>query len=70
MTMKFYCDESLKKDDKGKADELLSYAFGLADHVEFNILYKDERELEMKIKSIKVLLLPTMVSCQCPQTIG
>lgn len=53
MTKKFYCDESLKADDKDKTDELLSYAFGLADHVEFNILYKDEKELETKIKSIK-----------------
>jgi|GEM_PF-3288577 DNA gyrase/topoisomerase IV subunit A len=53
MTKKFYCDESLKADDKDKTDELLSYAFGLADHVEFNILYTDEKELEAKIKSIK-----------------
>ncbi len=53
MIRKFYCDESLKADDKTKTEELLNYVFGIADHVEFNILYKDEKELEAKIKIIK-----------------
>jgi hypothetical protein len=57
MTKKFYCDESLKADDKEKTNNLLDYAFGLADSVEFNILYRDNNELERTIESVKEDLL-------------
>lgn len=53
MTKKFYCDESLKATDKEKTEALLNYAFGLADHVEFNILYRDDRDLERTINPVK-----------------
>lgn len=53
MTKKFYLDESLKPTDKDKIDDLLKYAFDLADEIEFNILYSDEKKLEKTIEIIK-----------------
>ncbi len=52
-TKKYYCDESLKKTDKDKIEYLLTYAFGLADQVEFNVLYKDDKLLNETIKNVK-----------------
>jgi hypothetical protein len=53
MTKRFYCDESLKASEKDKTDDLLNYAFMLADSVEFNILYRDDKKLERTIEMIK-----------------
>jgi hypothetical protein len=57
MTKRFYCDDSLKKNEKEKTDDLLTYAFRLADSVEFNILYSDDKKLEKTIEPIKDDLL-------------
>lgn len=41
ISIKYYCDESLKNNDQDKWVFLLDYAFNKADQVEFNILYSE-----------------------------
>ncbi|MCU0352054.1 MAG: hypothetical protein MUF43_14700 [Flavobacterium sp.] len=41
--MRYYCDDTFRKDDDIKWNHLLDYAFDLADHVEFNILHVGQK---------------------------
>ena len=50
-SLKYYCDDTFKRDDDEKWNYLLDYAFKIADEVEFNILYSDH-ELTPEIEAL------------------
>jgi hypothetical protein len=54
---RYYCYDSIKKEDNEKWQYLLDYAFQKADTVEFNILYS--YDLITEIEGLKVSLLET-----------
>lgn len=53
--LRFYCDDTFKKDDNDKWYYLIDYAFSIADSVEFNVLYKSGLNHEIKNISIDII---------------
>jgi hypothetical protein len=53
---KYYCDDSVKKNDNEKWNYLLNYSFQIADAVEFNLLFRNQK-LPNEIQSLFVDLI-------------
>jgi hypothetical protein len=58
--LRFYCDDTFKKDDNDKWYYLIDYAFSIADSVEFNVLYKSD--LKREIQNISKDIIETTES--------